>query len=298
MTIILIFWGNFDLSPGKTKRILFLLRAPNLSFICYSGLTRGRRKPCSATLTPSTNLLQTLTGSRSVCRSSWGPCTRTGTTPSSTTSTSSRRAWSRPTGRRRSLSSTSPTLTGRCYKSEHDAVMSFYCPATVNAGQKTLFCNVKLQNDFLGRNLYIKLFVKMLRVKIQKKAQTFCNVRLILEVPVMQNWLHKSIYDLIQLSDLSMNPCKCWPATPSSTPRSCPWWRTISWPSGTSTKWVAVRDSRYWELKALSELHPPGPPSPLHLVAPSHLSQYYITRSRGGSIFDATLGPRLITRAV
>ena len=33
--------------------------------------------------------------------------------------------------------------------SEHDAVMSFYCPATVNAGQKTLFCNVESQNDFL-----------------------------------------------------------------------------------------------------------------------------------------------------
>ena len=101
----------------------------------FIGLTRERRKPCSATPPPSTNHHQILTGFRNVFRNFSDQCTKTGKlhlpsltgylsqfvvadiTPSSTTSTCWRPTWSRRTGRRRSQSSTWLILTGgECWK--------------------------------------------------------------------------------------------------------------------------------------------------------------------------------------
>ena len=108
----------------SSRHIIYLMQI-------YLGSTRGRKKPCSATPTLSTNLPQILTGFRNASRNFWDQCTKTGElqlptitghlsqfpvtdiTPSSTTSTSWRPTWSRPTGRRRSPSSTWLILTGQ-----------------------------------------------------------------------------------------------------------------------------------------------------------------------------------------
>ena len=154
--------GNFDSFQRKDS---FPLSVANLDFICYSGLTSERRKPCSATLTPSTNPLPTPTGYKNVSRSCWGPCTRTGTTPSSTSSTSSRPAWNKRTGRRRSPSSTSLILTG----GRQDMVQVQCChPATVNAGQKTLFLQFQITKRFswMLEEVFTQNFIKKLRLPI------------------------------------------------------------------------------------------------------------------------------------